>query len=74
MLKFQAAGWNIGAISMAGRYSQWLLKISTADSFYLFKFNIVQWSRHMEEIQIIKHQIREEIAEKFAALSANEIA
>ena len=28
----------------------------------------------MEEIQIVKSQIREEIAEKFAALSANEIA
>jgi len=28
----------------------------------------------MEEIQIVKNQIREEIAEKFAALSANEIA
>ena len=27
----------------------------------------------MEEIQIVKNQIREEIAEKFAALSANEI-
>jgi 5-formyltetrahydrofolate cyclo-ligase len=50
------------------------LAISTADSFYLFKFNIVPWSRHMEEIQIAKSQIREEIAQKFAALSAKEIA
>jgi 5-formyltetrahydrofolate cyclo-ligase len=50
------------------------LAISTADIFYLFKFNIEQWSRHMEEIQIAKNQIREEIAQNFAALSANEIA
>jgi len=41
---------------------------------YLFKFNIAKWSRHMEEIQIVKSQIREEIAEKFAALTPNEIA
>jgi 5-formyltetrahydrofolate cyclo-ligase len=49
--------------------------ISAADKFfYLFKFNIVQWSRHMEEIQITKSQIREEIAPKIAVLSAKEIA